>query len=351
MITLNQNEIVESISNMIISLTSEGFDDNSENSKYINENRVDGTLYGDTKIYRFYDSIGTHEWLNDAEAEKLLELDRGPEPFEFLIYIDQFRQSRITTDTVLSKRAFMTEGQFGQAIGILKEMVVQAKRNYENTVYNAFLGTVKSPVQEDVIVDVTTETTGLTGMELEVKKSLVIAEKVASTIREIGEVSRTYNDYGILRSVAKSNLQVIWNTKFVDRIAKVGMPVVYNNENLFDFKDTLNFKWFGDVNADATVGDGSTIRSMTEQIINGVRLLGGDLIPVGQTAPAGTSYTQNDNIICKIIQKGTIPFMSGFVLGSEFNNPRSHTTNNYLTFGSNTLAALPGNALVRVIEQ
>ena len=62
-----------------------------------------------------------------------------------------------------------------------------------------------------------------------------------------------------------------------------------------------------------------------------------ELIANGAKAPAGTSYTEDPLVVCKIMGKGSVPFLSAFEVGTSFFNPQSLTNSNFLTFGHNTL--------------
>ena len=102
--TLTANEIYETLANMIIS--QEVFPDNlGEHQTLVDKARVDGGLYGDTKLYYATDVLESHDWLNDAEAANLLALDRPDDPEVQAIKLDQFRQIRLTLDNYLTKRA------------------------------------------------------------------------------------------------------------------------------------------------------------------------------------------------------------------------------------------------------
>ena len=95
--TLTANEIYESLANMIIS--QEIFADNlGEHQTLVDEARVDGGMYGDTKLYYATDVLKSHAWGNDAEAANLLDLDRAEDPEVQAIKLDQFRQIRLTVD-------------------------------------------------------------------------------------------------------------------------------------------------------------------------------------------------------------------------------------------------------------
>ena len=121
---------------------------------------------------------------------------------------------------------------------------------------------------------------------------------------------------------------------------------------------TLPARYFGTVNADATAGDGSTVRSLIEQDVSPTsgsgakkHVFAGDLIPTGYTAAANTSYTTNDKILFKVMHRNSSPYMSAFSVGTSFFNPKSLTENHYLTFGHNTLQYLQNYPLITVKEK
>ena len=107
---LRSNEIFSALYNMIIS--QEVFADNIKGSDLVDQARVDGGLYGDTKLYYSTDALESTEWGNDAEATNLLELHRPKTPECQAIVLDTFRQISLTVDNYLSKRAWADEGSF-----------------------------------------------------------------------------------------------------------------------------------------------------------------------------------------------------------------------------------------------
>ena len=104
----------------------------------------------------------------------------------------------------------------------------------------------------------------------------------------------------------------------------------------------LPSRYFGTINASATEGNGTTVRSLIEQDVKQTsgtgtkHVFAGDLIPTGYTATANTSYTEDATILFKVIHKNSMPFMSAFEVGTSFYNPKSLTENHYLTWGHNT---------------
>ena len=68
--TLRHNDIVGALFNMIIS--QQVFADNiaGTNSKLVDQAKVDGTLFGDTKLYYSCDCLASAPWGNDADRAR-----------------------------------------------------------------------------------------------------------------------------------------------------------------------------------------------------------------------------------------------------------------------------------------
>lgn len=338
---LRPNEIFGALFNMIIS--QQVFADNVKGtySTLVDKARVDGTLYGDTKLYYATDALQSYAWDNDNEAANLLELNRPEAPECQAIVIDKFRQIRLTVDDYLSKRAWGTEGAFSSFNSIMKGWIRDTKKIYDSTLYNAYIGTA--------VAEGEGQNKTLTLVE-GTNDGLQYAEFLANLLVELKDVSRDYNDYGYIRSYDESDLMVVWNAKFYNSIKKIDLPVIFHNEGLvseFD-QEVLPARYFGTVNTSTKAGDGSTVRSLIEQVIGSNHYFAGDLIKTGDTAPAGTSYTEAQDIAFKVIHKRSVPYMSAFEVGTSFFNPRSLTTNHYLTFGHNTIEYLKNYPFITV---
>jgi hypothetical protein len=77
--TLRSNEIFAALFNMIIS--QDVFADNIAGiPSLVDKARVDGSLYGDTKLYYATDALKSVAWANDAAATNLLALNRPAAP-------------------------------------------------------------------------------------------------------------------------------------------------------------------------------------------------------------------------------------------------------------------------------
>ena len=373
--TLTANEIFQTLANMIIS--QEVFADNlGKHQTLVDKARVEGTLYGDTKLYYSTDVLKSHDWLNDEEAPYLLQLDRPQNPVVQAIKLDKFRQIRLTTDNYMTKRSWSTEGAFASFNGVMLGWMRETKRVYEGTLYNTFIGTTVSNVgAQSRTVDITDATSGLTGIEKARMTAMVIAKDLADLLVEMGDYSRDFNDYGYLRSYANESIKVIWNAKFVNQIKKVDLPTIFNKEGLMDKfeQDVLPARYFGTVITSANVAsysasapttgkpidsDNNTyvpgenhangcIRSLIEADVTvgatAYHVFPGDEIPAGATIAAsdanfayGDVYIEQSDVMYKVLVK-LPPIMSAFEVGTTWFNARSLTENHYLTWGFNTL--------------
>lgn len=362
---LNFNEIYGSLYNMIISqeVLSGNIYDTKET--LANMSRVDGGLLGDTKLYYSTDVLRSVEWLNDAEAQNLLKLHRPEDPEVQAITIDVFRMIPITVDNYLSKRAFSTEGAFSAFNSQMLAWMRDTKKVYDSTLFNAFVGTHQAGLEDDgkgaaqnVQISIPAEPDGVDDYNTEAYNRLYaqrVAKAMADLLVDLEDVSRDYNDYGNLRSYNPDDLVFVWNSEAVNKIRKVDLPTIFNSEGLVDkfAQHTLNSRYFGNVNANGgTTGAANiTIRSLIEKDYNTVEpnqvgydaskhVFPGDLLPGNTAYNAGETYTEDGTILFKVYHKRSIPFLTGFMTGSDFYNPRSLTETHFLIWSHNTLEHL-----------
>ena len=342
---LRSNEIFSALYNMIIS--QEVFADNlGEHQTLVDEARVDGSLYGDTKLYYSTDVLKSARWGNDAEAANLLALYRPAAPKVQAIHLDVFRQICLTVDNYLSKRAWSTEGAFSSFNSVMLGWMRDTKRVYDGTLYNVFIGTTVSPK--------TSQTRGIPvkGLTDAKEEAMLIAQGLADLFVEMGDYSRKFNDNGFLRSYAKDGIKVIWNSKYVNKIRKVDLPTIFHKDGLIDKfeEEVLPARYFGekkDKAHTAVAGERSVIEK--DYSLSGVttHVFPGDFIPVGVSVAANEAYVEDADVICKVLVK-LPPYMSAFEVGTSFFNPKSLTENHYLTFGHNTIEYLENYPFITV---
>ena len=244
------------------------------------------------------------------------------------------------------------------------------KKVYDSTTYNAFIGTYETA--EGKQTQTVTLPTDATNKEAENRlQAQAIATKVADILVDLEDVSRDYNDYENLRSYSADDFRYVWNAEWVNKIRKLDLPTIFHKDFIDKFAEyTLPARYFGTLGkAGAVTSDGSTMRSLVEQdvtlaenyvfkgqtLTSGTKfhLFAGDIIPKGiALATSGgvqvPYYTEDSSIVCKIVHKSAVPYMSGFEAGTSFFNPRSLTENHYLTFAHNTIEALHDKPFITV---
>lgn len=361
---LTPNKIFGSIYNMIIS--QDVFADNIKGtfSKLVDMARVDGTLYGDTKLYYATDCLESVDWLNDAEAANLLDLDRPDAPNVQAIKLDKFRQIRLTVDNYLTKQAWATEGAFSSFNSIMLGWMRDTKRIYDSKLYNAFIGTQVTDIgKQDQVLTIAE------GADF----GRAVAEKLANILVEVQDADRDYNDLGYMRSYDEGDFICIFPAKVYNSIKKVDLPVIFHKEGLLgEFEQiVLPDKYFGEVvgetSATNTTNDkNDTVRSLieTKYKVTGaaadprakqgkdgnwyVHVFPGDLLPGKITYKQNEAYNESKDIAFKLIHRRAVPYMSAFEVGTSFFNARALNTNHYLTFGHNTLERLVDKPFITV---
>lgn len=369
--TLNQNEIFAALHNMIIS--QQVFSDNINDTKstLADMSRVDGTLYGDTKLYYSTDVLKSFAWTNDAEAQNLLKLHRPEAPECQAITIDTFRMIPLTVDNYLTKRAFSTEGAFSAFNNQMLGWMRDTKKIYDATMFNSFVGTHQAGLAADgtgaaqnLTITLPAEPEEATEVNIEAYNRIVaqtIAAEMANLIVNLEDVSRNYNDYGNLRSYNVNDLVFVWNSEWVNKIKKLDLPTIFHKDGLIDkfAQHTLPARYFGTVNATSgtTTAANITVRSLIEKDYNvdsqgneiapgqpgydaAKHVFPGDLLTGSTAYEAYETYTEDPTVVFKIYHKNSIPFMTAFETGTEFFNPRSLTSTHYLIWGYNSLESI-----------
>ena len=362
---LNANEIFATIYNMIIS--QQVFSDNIKGvyGDLASRFKVDGTLYGDTKLFYATDALESESWTNKpnsaVDAKKytngnILDTKIPADPKVQYVTIDQFRMIWLSLDNYLSKRAWSTEGAFSQFHAVMTGWMGETKRIYEATMINEFVGTTVSAATKNTInIDVTTAVGAATGEEANRLEGGAIAEGIANLLVDLKDISRDYNDYGFLRSYSGDDVLFVWNSKFVNKIKKLDLPTIFHKDGLIDkFEENiLPARYFGRALVEADFGSGKvigtdgaydatkgTIRAAREFTYNDVHYFAGDALATSGTyvgvvggLEVADVYLEVSDVICKVIHKNAVPFMSAFETETSFFNPRNLVENKYLIWG------------------
>lgn len=387
-IQLNQNIITKALFNMIIS--QHIFDGKVASSALADEFRVDGTLYGDTKLYQSFDIGSMQDWLNDQEAPNLLELNRNKSGKTQTITMGVYKMIFITVDRYLSKQAFTGEGTFSAYTSFLLGSLRKIKKVYDRSLINNKLGTLEPSTPRCDINIVTPK--GSTIEETNRLEAQTIAAEFVKLAVNMEDNNRDFNALDYLRSYDMSDLVAVWNVEKKAKITKLDLPTIFHEELGYDGglrQHVLPQKWFGKkATADLTLpttaptsyGDGTNriavsawykvgatgkATIVSKPSADAVFLWAGDPVPyVGQvykdyargvevtvaatTLDKDNYYTEDGSIAFVLVDKSALPFMSGFETGTEFWNPRSLTTTHFLIFGHNNLEFIEEYPRIRV---
>ena len=384
-VRLNQNKITAALFNMIIS--QQVFDSGVASTELADRFKVDGTMFGDTKLYHSFDIGSPEDWLDDEEATDLLKLNRNKSGKTQSITMGVYKIISITTDQYLSKQAFMVEGTFAEYTSFLTGSLRKIKRVYDRSIINNKIGTLE-PSTERCDIEIITPK-GATTEETNRLEAQTLAAELVVLKADLEDNNRDFNALGYLRSYSANELIAVWNVKKHAKITKLDLPTIFHkdiNANGGFTEYDLPEKWFGEkatedftlaTSAPTTVDkrilesgwydvvSGTEITMVKKPDNNSVFLWAGDAIPykgevykdnvrgvtvtvAATTIPAEYYYNVDTDIAFMLIHSSALPFMSGFETGTEFWNSRSLTTNNYLIFGHNNLEFLEEYPRIRV---
>lgn len=382
---LNSNEVYSSIMNMIIGQIVLDEDAATKYDDFEGIFSIEGSEYGDTKLFYDADEAESYPWAGDNDLN-VLQTHRPADPVCQEVVMNQFRQTAITLDEYLSKRAWSDSNAFGQMQALFMKRVGEARKDHMAKLLNCYVGTVVSTSTINN-VNVTFET-GATGKaDIEAQNRLnagAVATAVANLMDELEDSSRAYNEYGFYRAFSRDNLVIAFNTKYANEIRLMDLPTVFHKDAL-EPKDAKRLlpKYYGKV-LDATrkaaisastptttkpidsdddtyapvSGNTVVLRSCYEKVVTvgGTRyhVHSGDEIPAGATIKASGDfeiaevYEEDPSIICKVIGRKAIPFMKGFAVATEFWNPKALNTNRYFTWGYSELTHLKGLPIISI---
>lgn len=375
------NELYKSLANMIIAQEVYGDSIKDMNDDLVSKFKREGSLYGDSLYFYATNALESHEFLNDLEAQNLLDVDRAKDPEVQKVVLDQFRQIRLSTDQYLSKRAWSNQGAFTQFNSILLSWISNTKRIYDATLINAYVGTNETSIgKQEQTVDFTALTSSASTQE-EANRlcGQAVAKKIADILVDIKDpiISKKYNDYGFYRTYDAGDFIAVFNADEYNKVLKIDLPTVFNTEGLkldnFD-KVVLPADYFGvtitstnvATYSDATPAPGKPIDSDDKTYTPGVNnangkictnaeisikvggtvyhLFPGEELPAGTVIDStadlangqvayGTVYIVDKTILFKLVHKRSVVFMSAFQTNTEFVNPRALLQTNYLTWG------------------
>jgi hypothetical protein len=358
---LNTNEVFSTLYNQIISIQIYPTGVDGLSGIY-SARKVDGTLYGDEKVYRSTDVLQSYAWTHDSSTYNLLTKKRPPNPKTDSITIDVFRQIPVSVDAYLTKRAFQDEGSFASMNGVILSWLQKTKEVYEHTTYTSkMLVAAQSGATALTTIDLSPDGSGatLSGYDLLKWRAQELYREIEDYLKEIEEPSRDYNDNSFLRTYKLNDFDIVVPLGVLSGVRKHDVPFLYGPDNKPMFKE-VHWKYFGAKNTSGgtTAADNTDVRALVEKEYGGTNYFPGMLLPDSTAYLANETYTStytakpslNEAITVLMIHKQDFPIMSAFSVGTSFFNAKTLVTNHYLTFGHNDVedAHLAERALLKV---
>ena len=352
-LALTQNEVTAALFNQIIS--QEVFSKNlgGLKSTLVERLRVDGTLYGDSKLYVSTDALTVGDWVTTGNSA-LLTVTNPPAPKLERIKIDTFKQIAVTIYPYMQKRAFADEGTYSQFIAVVLAWLGDTKRVYETTLINAYVGTVTtaSTINKiDVEYPAAAAADNVDAEAVNRLTAMAIGKAISDLAVDLADVSRSYNENGFLRSYEMSDFIFVWNAEWYNKIRHVDLPTIFHKDGVIDMKGMdeviLPARFFGTITADVTTG--ATNRALKPMVVDGTYYNAGDLIATGKTVTTNTTYDADATIVGKLVHKEAIPYMSAFSVGTSFFDAQKLRENHWLTFGHNTLDYIRNFPIIKIV--
>lgn len=307
-------------------------------------------MYGDTGIIQGMDIQGTYDFTMDAEAPKLLSINRNKTQKTEKFVINKWRQTDVTNDAYISKRAFLDEGSFSIFNTYIVGTLPMAKNAFETGFVKASIGTYTVPT---LACNISVPLPAKDETEATERRRASLIKKVILNLKaDMSDSQRKYNGYNFYSSYRWDDFSVIFSTEYINDINAQALYSAFNPRYIEQATDSTQWtpKWFGNIltTPGSTLANNSTIYSLVEinsdasrnfpltdiQLSDGVyRIFPGDLLPNSFAYLANQAYTVDPSVICILFDPEYVYYMQGYQQGEAFYNPRSATTNHYLRWG------------------
>ena len=366
---LNTNEFYNSLYNaarlyMIYADNLKGMDKKNLADKY----RTDGGMYNDQNVFTDMDVLYSRIW--DPNDTNVLAPEAVVKPVQERITVNQFRQIGIYTEDYLSKRAWMDPTTYDQFRSVVKKQSADTKRIYEQRLVDVFVGVEPSAAAQTVTLTLPTNTDAEKQNRLQAQ---AIAKEIGDLFVELKDTTNKFNVNGFIKSFDKGDIDIIWNSDYYNQIRYVDLPTIFHKEDLLENGIVLPARYFGTrstITGDAHADGTDKYRAEMEAFIpvdatgkysasgtNVVHVFPGDVLPNGTPISSeGTAdyltkeftvngvkrtiqyytdvraYQVDPTIICKLVHKDAVKYLSSFETATEFWNPKNLTTNRYLTW-------------------
>ena len=366
---LNTNEFYNSLYNaarlyMIYADNLKGMDRKNLAEKY----RTDGGMYNDQSVFTDMDVLYSRIW--DPNDTNVLAPEAVVKPVQEKITVDQFRQIGIYTDEYLSKRAWMDPATYDEFRSVVQKQSAETKRLYEQRLVDVFVGVEPSAASQKITLTLPTDTDAEKQNRLQAQ---AIAKKIGDLFVDLKDTTNNFNVNGFIKSFDKGDIDIIWNADYYNQIRYVDLPTIFHKEDLLENGIVLPARYFGKrdtITGDAHADGTGKYRAEMEAFIpvdatgkysatgtNVVHVFPGDVLPnLTPISSEGTAdyltkeftvngvkrtiqyytdvraYEVDPKIICKLVHKDAVKYMSSFETATEFWNPKNLTTNRYLTW-------------------
>lgn len=360
--------------------------------------KADGGQYRDQLVYTDVDVLYSRIW-DKNDTNVLATENKGMYTQQYLT-IDSFRQIGLTVDQFLTKRAWMDAGKYDEFRTVILKQISDTKQVYEDTLVDTFVGVhVSGAAAANVTITMPTDSDAEKQNRL---RAMEVFKTIGDTFNSLADYNRSFNENKYLKRFSEGDCILVFSDKYANEFRYVDTPTVFHKEDLLAKGKILNRKYFGKpIESSVTVADGTTHRAVENMLItitastgeykaptsgiNGaVQVFPGDLLPKGTplttdeptynanvtvffyglgggtgstgmaksfTASVCTkanAYAEDNNIICKIIHKDAVKYLSSITTQTEFINGKNHTQNMYLTWGYSYPAALKGYPFITV---
>ena len=316
---LNTNKIFASLFNMVISLQVFTTGIEIASGGIYQSRKVDGTLFGDTKVYISTDALKSYEWdgSDTPGSYNLLTIKRPPAPVEQELVIDIFRQIPVTVDEYLTKQAFLDEGSFGSFNGVILAWLTTTKVVYEHTTYTAdILVSAQAKATSLGVIALGAPTTTLLDLDKGVWKAQELYKQIEDAMKELEEPSRVYNDNSFLRTYKFDDFDIVVPLGVLSSVKKLDIPFLYGPDDKPIFKE-IHWKYFGAILATSAtlavsvtagafvVGDTYQITSAgtTDFTLVGASDSVADTVFIATGVGTGTGTASSNRVVRALVEK------------------------------------------------
>ena len=360
--------------------------------------KADGGQYRDQLVYTDVDVLYSRIWDKD-DTNVLATENKGMYVQQYLT-IDSFRQIGLTVDQFLTKRAWMDAGKYDEFRTVILKQISDTKQVYEDTLVDTFVGVhVSGAPAANIAITMPTDNDAEKQNRL---RAMEVFKTIGDTFNSLADYNRSFNENKYLKRFSEGDCILVFSDKYANEFRYVDTPTVFHKEDLLAKGKILNRKYFGKpIESSVTVADGTTHRAVENMLITiaaatgeykapvsgtnaAVQVFPGDLLPKGTplttdeptynanvtvffyglgggtgstgmgkafTASVCTkanAYAEDNKMICKIIHKDAVKYLSSITTQTEFINGKNHTQNMYLTWGYSYPAALKGYPFITV---